>query len=133
MPTKSKSVMIDQDIRDKAYKEARDKYKGRWSAYAAGYMAKRYKAMGGRYKGVRADASLRRWYREKWIDVCHLPQVVPCGRSDIGKDRYGPDFPYCRPSVRVNKSTPRTAYELSRAEIRKRCARKKRNPKKTVR
>jgi hypothetical protein len=60
--------------------------------------------------------------------VCKLPKIVPCGRSKAKWKNY----PYCRPRKRINKSTPKTARELSKAEIKRRCRTKRRSPKKRV-
>lgn len=75
---------------------------------------------------------LRRWFDEVWIDVCHLPKIVPCGRQHLSHDTYEKDYPYCRPLKRITPNTPRTARELSRSEIKSRCRRKRKNPHKRV-
>jgi hypothetical protein len=71
---------------------------------------------------------LTRWFDEEWIDVCQLPKIVKCGRSKASRKNY----PYCRPRKRVNNNSPRTARELSKEEIKRRCSRKKKNPYKKV-
>jgi hypothetical protein len=75
---------------------------------------------------------LRRWFDEVWIDVCHLPKLVPCGRQNLSYDTYENNYPYCRPLKRITSNTPRTARELSRSEIKSRCRRKRKNPHKRV-
>ena len=64
-------------------------------------------------------ASLKRWFKEEWIDV---RTGKPCGRSK-GKSR---GVPYCRPKKRVSSKTPKTASEMSASEKRKKIAEKKR-------
>jgi hypothetical protein len=64
-------------------------------------------------------ASLKRWFKEEWIDV---RTGKPCGRSK-GEDR---GVPYCRPKKRVSSETPKTASEMSTSEKRKKIAEKKR-------
>ncbi len=54
---------------------------------------------GGSYQG-----GLRRWFKEKWVDV---KTGKPCGRSDKEKSKRG--YPYCRPSKRVSSKTPATS------------------------
>lgn len=54
-------------------------------------------------------ASLKRWFREEWIDV---RTGKPCGRSE-GEDR---GVPYCRPKKRISSETPKTASEMSPSE-----------------
>lgn len=105
------------------------------SAYASGWVVRRYKALGGRYKdnkdakkGVAAKP-LARWFREEWVDACALPRVVPCGRPKAtGND----DYPYCRPRKRVSPKTPKTIGELTAAELASRCARKRQDPSKKI-
>ena len=54
---------------------------------------------------------LTQWFAEKWVDV---KTGKPCGRS--GKDKDGRPYPACRPSKRVNETTPKTASEMSSKE-----------------
>lgn len=71
---------------------------------------------------------LSRWFDEEWIDVCQLPKIVKCGRSKASRSNY----PYCRPRKRINQNSPKTARELSKEEIKRRCSKKKKNPYKKV-
>lgn len=72
---------------------------------------------------------LTKWFRrEVWINVCALPKIVPCGRKKSSWKNY----PYCRPLKRVSASTPKTARELSKAEIKRRCSQKRKSPRKRV-
>ena len=54
--------------------------------------------------------SLRRWFKEKWVDV---KTGKPCGRQK-GEKRKG--YPACRPSRRVSSKTPKTTKEMSSGE-----------------
>ena len=54
--------------------------------------------------------SLKRWFKEKWVDV---KTGKDCGR---GKDEKGRPYPACRPSKRVSSKTPKTRSELSKEE-----------------
>jgi hypothetical protein len=54
---------------------------------------------------------LAQWFDEKWVDV---KTGKACGRS--GKDKDGRPYPACRPSKRVNETTPKTTSEMSSAE-----------------
>jgi hypothetical protein len=54
---------------------------------------------------------LRQWFAEEWTDV---KTGKACGRS--GKDKDGRPYPACRPSKRVNETTPKTTSEMSSAE-----------------
>ena len=53
--------------------------------------------------------SLKRWFKEKWVDV---KTGKPCGRKK--GDQRG--YPACRPSKRISSKTPKTRSELSKAE-----------------
>ena len=54
--------------------------------------------------------SLKRWFKEKWVDV---KTGKDCGR---GKDEKGRPYPACRPSKRVSSKTPKTTSEMSSNE-----------------
>jgi hypothetical protein len=57
------------------------------------------------------SGGLKQWFAEKWVDV---KTGKECGRS--GKDKDGRPYPACRPSRRVNSTTPKTASEMSSSE-----------------
>jgi hypothetical protein len=73
----------------------------------------------GAVRKTKEGADLKRWFREKWIDV---RTGKPCGRRK-GEKR---GTPYCRPSKRISSKTPKTSGEMSAAEKRKKIAEKKR-------
>jgi len=58
---------------------------------------------------TKKGAQLKRWFKEKWIDV---RTGKPCGR----KKGDGRGVPYCRPSKRVSSKTVKTAGEMSASE-----------------
>ena len=68
---------------------------------------------------TKKGASLKRWFKEEWIDV---RTGKPCGRSE-GESR---GVPYCRPKKRVSSKTPKTASEMSAKEKAAKIAEKKR-------
>lgn len=61
---------------------------------------------------------LKRWFNEEWKDV---RTGKACGRQE-GENR---GTPYCRPTKRVSKDTPKTASEMTATEKRSRVAQKK--------
>jgi hypothetical protein len=147
----SSYVPTNKKLYEKIKKQAKKKFtknsKGQgWpSAYASGWLVKEYKRQGGKYKNSKVSnrknsqirkkrkssssiSPLSRWYKEKWVDVCYWPKRVPCGRKSSSSNSY----PYCRPSVKVSKSTPRLVQSLSPSERRERCKKKRRNPKKRI-
>jgi len=114
----------------KVKREAKRKFDVWPSAYASGWLVREYKKRGGKYSGSRKASRSKgvgRWFREKWINVCELPKKVACGRSQTGKR-----YPYCRPSKRISKKTPRLASSLSAAQIKKFCKEKRKNPKRKM-
>ena len=114
--------------------EIKRKVKAWPSAYASGMLVKEYKKKGGKYAGAKPSNStgLTRWFDEKWINVCRLPKKVPCGRPNTNIRDWKKKYPYCRPSKKIAKGTPMIASELTTAQIRSRCKRKKSNPRKRV-
>jgi len=57
--------------------------------------------------------SLKRWFKEKWVDV---KTGKDCGR---GTNEKGRPYPACRPSKRVSSKTPKTRGEMSKEELTK--------------
>jgi len=98
----------------------------RWGAYDSGRLVKMYKNAGGKYTGKRGKTNLGRWYSEKWIDACSWPKRKSCGRKTKSS------IAYCRPSKRIDSKTPKLIQSLTRAQIKSRCSRKKRNPIKRI-
>ena len=115
-------------------KKAKTKFSAWPSAYASGWVVKEYKKQGGKYIGSRPPKSsgLQRWFEEKWIDVCKLPKKVNCGRPNSNVTDWKKKYPYCRPSIKINKSTPVIASKLSKKQISSRCKRKKSNPSRRI-
>ena len=62
-------------------------------------------------------AALKRWFKEEWKGV---RTGKACGRSKDEKR----GTPYCRPSKRISKKTPKTASELTSSEKRSRIRQK---------
>lgn len=117
---KSKNTKVPDNVVNKdLYIKIREKVKNRvkvWpSAYASGQLVSEYKKAGGKYRGNKPKGdknSLGRWYEEKWVNICKPKgkSYEKCGREKSSIKNY----PYCRPSVRVSKSTPKTVSELKK-------------------
>jgi hypothetical protein len=90
--------------RDACYRKIKKTYKVFPSARASQAIAKCRKAQG-KVRKTKAGASLKRWQKEKWIDT---RTGKPCGYASRSK-------PYCRPSKRVSKKTPKTTRQVSAA------------------
>ena len=123
MSTKPNDIQLYKTV----VKQAKKKFLVWPSIYASSWVVREYKKQGGTYTGTKSTTvGLRQWFDEKWIDVCELPKEIPCGRPDVigGAKKY----PYCRPTKKFNKFTPKLASTLSEKQIRSRCRRKKSNP-----
>jgi hypothetical protein len=92
------SQPLDEALYARVKAEADKKYK-KHSAYKSGWIVKRYKELGGKYKGK--PAGLKRWFKEEWKDV----------GSKEG------DYPLYRPTKRVSKDTPKTADEVGELRL----------------
>ena len=80
------------------------------SAYASGLLVQRYKRAGGTYIGSKPEKKgISRWFKEKWVDVCHYPKIKACGRKSTGEKK---KYPKCRPLKRITKNTPMTVSEI---------------------
>jgi hypothetical protein len=71
---------------------------------------------------------LRRWFKEKWVDVSKKVKGKhpPCGR----KDADGKSYPKCRPSKKVSKDTPKVASSYDKKEKKAMTSQKRRAEKK---
>ena len=123
LPTNVVNKKLYLSIKNKIKKSIKGR---RWGAYDSGRLVKMYKNAGGKYKGPKGKTNLGRWYSEKWIDACAWPKRKSCGRKTKSS------IAYCRPSKRVDSKTPRLIQSLTKSQIKSRCSRKKRNPKKRI-
>lgn len=123
----------NQALYNRVKADAKKKFKVWPSAYASGWVVKEYKKRGGTYTGKKKLTSgLSRWFAEKWVNVCTSPRRS-CGRpGKLSLSSWKKKYPYCRPSRRVSAETPKTASELSKSELAKRCKKKRRSPLKRV-
>lgn len=89
---------LDKTLYEKVKKEA-DKVYSKPSAYKSGYIVKKYKELGGKYKDDNKPKNLKRWFDEGW--------------TDIGNREY----PVYRPTKRINKMTPLTVDEINPKQL----------------
>ena len=110
------SKPIDIKLYNKIKLLADKKFIAKTSIYKSSWLVREYKKAGGKYtSNSSADIGLKRWYLEKWVDLnrpIYKNKIIvgykPCGRNVNTKI-----YPLCRPSVRINKNTPKTYQELS--------------------
>ena len=93
-------IINDKALYEKAKKIADATYK-KPSAYKSGFIVKTYKELGGTYSDDKQPKELKRWLKEKWMDVGNM------------------DYPVYRPTVRVNKQTPLLVSEIDPKQLKK--------------
>jgi hypothetical protein len=127
---------VDTKLYNRVKNKAKLKFKVWPSIYASSYVVKEYKRLGGKYdsnKKPNKSSGLKRWYAEEWVNVCTSP-LKKCGRtSKLTLSNWKKKYPYCRPSKRVNKSTPKTINEFTKKELKRRCSKKRKTPLKKIR
>lgn len=84
-------------------KSLADKIYSKPSAYKSGFMVKKYKELGGKFKDSN-NQGLKRWFAEEW-------------KNQHGKVGYQHANDIYRPTIRVNKDTPKTWNEIPKEKI----------------
>lgn len=77
---------------------------------------------------MKKESDLRRWFKEKWVDISRKDKSgdhPPCGRGDADKGAY----PKCRPSKKITDETPKTTGSLSKRDKKKAISIKRRTEK----
>lgn len=93
VPANPKLYAKAKAIADKTYKTH--------SAFKSGFIVKTYKRLGGVYKDDKKPKNLKRWFKEKWVDV--------------GEKEY----PVYRPTVKISKKTPLLKKEIDEKDMKK--------------
>lgn len=75
------------------------------------WASKNEKAALKKVRKTEKGANLKRWFKEKWVDV---RTGKPCGRRK-GEKR---GVPYCRPSKKISSKTGKTASQMTASEKR---------------
>lgn len=100
-------IPMNTRLYEKVKKMANKTYK-KPSAYKSGYIVKTYKKLGGLYQEDNKTRNLKRWFQEKWTDVGHKK------------------YPVYRPTLRINKKTPKIVSELDNHHLKKQISLKQR-------
>lgn len=107
------SSPTDSKIYEKAKKIVYKQYE-KPSAYRSGALVKEYKKLfydkygdtKKPYQGKKTDKQpLTRWFDEKW--------------QDINPNKTNETYPVYRPTIKVNKETPKTVDEISKQKLNK--------------
>lgn len=104
-------------------READAKFLAPTSAYKSAWIVVQYKKRGGLYVNDGEAKGLTRWFKEKWVD---LERPLKKDGKVIGYESCGRNvatikgtYPLCRPSRRVNASTPKTVKEVNPKVVKK--------------
>lgn len=102
---------------------ANQKFSSPSGIYRSSWIVREYKKLGGKYDGPKpTNSGLARWFNENWVDLQrpikdskdNIIGYEKCGRKSA---KINGKYPLCRPSIRVNKNTPKTYKELSKSSI----------------
>lgn len=119
------AVPKNKELYAKIKKEAKKKFIKYPSIYANSWVVREYKKRGGQYIGSKPRSTgLKRWYKEKWVDLNRpikkngkIVGYKSCGRNSVRKSKE--KYPLCRPTYVVTKKTPKTYKEISKRSISK--------------
>lgn len=114
---------IDKKLYNYVKSLANKKFKSKTGIYRSSWIVNEYKKRGGKYSGYSSkNSGLKRWFRERWVDL-NQPKhnskgkiigYNMCGRKNIKDTNL---YPLCRPSIRINKNTPKTYKQLTKSSI----------------
>ena len=111
----------NKKIYEKAKKLADEKYK-RNSAYKSMFIMQTYEELGGKVISDK-KSKLNNWLKENWVNLTgvalgktKLKDAPECGIKDKNQ---GKNPSICRPSVKVNKDTPKLAQNFSKSQLKK--------------
>lgn len=116
--------MVNKPRNKKLYAEVKkladSLFLSKTSIYKSSWIVREYKKRGGTYYGVKnKNTGLARWYKEKWVDLTRPLKkggYAKCGRNKASLDGI---YPFCRPTIKVNKKTPKTWGEMTMKSIEK--------------
>lgn len=111
---------LDKKLHNKIKKEADKKFKNN-SAYKSMFINKEYLKAGGKIKSDGKN-KLNNWREEKWVNLTPYVEGLTknlkefeCGeKADKQKGKS-----ICRPSVKINKDTPKLAQSFSKEQLKK--------------
>ena len=105
------SIPLDLKLYNKAKEIVFSQYKKN-SAYRSMAIQKLYKSLGGKYKenNDKKLKALTQWKLEKW--------------KDVNPNKTTTSYPLYRPTIKINKDTPLTIYEIDKADLLKKAKEK---------
>ena len=119
-----KTKPTNQKLYNLVKKNANDVFDSPTGAFRSMWIVKEYKRLGGTYTTAQGSgetkkpehSKLKQWRDEKWIDLNQPKKgggYEKCGHKNIQNDKY----PLCRPSEKVNESTPKTYQSIDKNKI----------------
>jgi hypothetical protein len=113
---------VNKKLYDEVKADADKKFLAPTSVYKSAWIVAEYKRRGGLYREDGSKKGLTQWFKEKWVDLGR-PKKDSKGNV-VGYEECGRDhasvrgtYPLCRPSKRVNKSTPKTVGEIDKKKL----------------
>lgn len=94
--------IVNKPLYDKVKKKADEIYK-KPSAFKSGYIVQEYKRRGGEYKNNNDTKELKRWFKEKWMD--------------INPNKTSTSYPVFRPTRKISSKTPLTVNEINKQNL----------------
>ncbi len=113
-------IILNKELYNKIKNEA-DKIYKKSSAYKSGYIVKKYKEMGGKYREDNEPKNLKRWFKEKWVDVSSFNSESANSTKKYisGEVLNKVNYPVYRPTKRISKLTPLTVDEIDTNNLKK--------------
>ena len=121
-------IPANKELYNKVKKMANKKFTSPSGIYRSSWIVNTYKKMGGRYRGSKPkNSGLKRWYKEKWIDLNSKSGKIigyqnffkksSTKTKSLKSKNKSKKFPFCRPYL--NSKTPRTIKEISKKSLTK--------------
>lgn len=108
----------DERLYAKVKAEADKKFLAPTSVYKSAWIVAEYKKRGGIYIEDNQKRGLTQWFKEKWVDL-ERPRRNGKGYEECGRAKATTKgtYPLCRPSKRVNATTPKTVAEIDKSNL----------------
>ena len=106
----------DQNLYNRVKAAAKRKFTVYPSAYANAWVVEEYKRRGGKFKGKKPKSGLKKWFKEKWVDLSRPKEgggYETCGRPDSEKG-YPPKCVPERIAKRMTKAEIKSAIQRKR-------------------
>lgn len=116
------SKFLDKKIYERAKKIVDERHK-KHSAYKSMDLIKTYKKeLGGKIDETKDKKGTNKWLKEKWINLTpyalgNVKNIKDSPKCGVKGKKQGKNPSICRPSKKVNKSTPQTAEKYTKKQL----------------